>query len=314
MLKAAPTFYWINLDRSQDRRDRIAGEFKKHDVGNVRIPAVDGRALEFTRGPRGESVCELGTFTASSLVDVLQACTLSHLKAVKMFYESGDAVGVICEDDMTFEYLPKWKDSLADVIGEAPPDCDVLQLGVILDPAFHNESSSTAAQSNYRLLFATEKYIPRVFGGFSSCWSTIAYSITRAGAKKLLEAHNTDASGKHHITVEDYAADLEGVYHRDLNIYTFYRPLFTYPAENDSLLHSSHLTQHEVSKEHVTSLHEGVASPTLLTITQETAKRMAIEVVIPTVLALILRLLGEHHLGLQHDQITSWVVPDLENW
>eukprot|EP01052_Picozoa_sp_SAG31_P037077 SAG31_NODE_4724_length_3006_cov_1.802202_2_plen_365_part_00 len=315
MIRGAPTFYWINLDRAKDRRERLMAEFEHHGVANVRVPAVDGRTLAFTREKGGETTCEHGTFHSSKPGDVTKACTLSHLKAVQLFYKSGDAVAIICEDDLTFEYLPKWKKPLADVLVSAPTDCDVLQLAITLSLGPFMDHAISSSHSNYEMLLSKDEYVTRpgfVFKG-TRYWGAVAYSITRAGAQKLLKAHGWNGE-KFDIRVTDYEADMEGVYHRNLVTYTYYRPLFTYPMDNDSSVHSTHLPLHSISKMHVDSMLDGVARPAFLTVVFDTMQWCGVELVAPISVLFVARHGVEHFFGLDIALIAPMLTPDLQNW
>ena len=57
--------------------------FNHYKVKNIRISAIDGGDNKDKRA------C---------------ACSASHMKTIKTFYESGEEIGIICEDDLSFEY------------------------------------------------------------------------------------------------------------------------------------------------------------------------------------------------------------------
>ena len=57
------------------------------------------------------------------------ACSASHLKAVRIAFESGSDIALIVEDDVEFGLLSReWLDEL---ISRMPEDCAVLQLMVV---------------------------------------------------------------------------------------------------------------------------------------------------------------------------------------
>jgi GR25 family glycosyltransferase involved in LPS biosynthesis len=286
MLRGAPTFYWINLDRATYRSDRLTAEFNRHGVQNVRVRAVDGKKMQFTH-TRNSTTCELGTFhDGDENANLTRSCTLSHLKAVRMFWESGADTAIICEDDLTFEYLPKWKRSLHDVISSAPADWHVIQLGVILDGTGDASGGSKASRDNYDLLASKDEYLPRRI--HCRMKSTVAYAINHSGAEKLLEAHGMDKDGRFNIRTRFFQADFDGVYHPSINTYTYHRPLFTYPMENDSFIHQNHVSIHDISKIHIDSIHDDVMSPPMSIVAFETTKYLLWEIFTPAFAVVVL--------------------------
>lgn len=195
------TFYWINLDKAVTRRNNIEKLFNKYNINHVRIPAVQGGPLE---------------------KDKAIACTTSHVKAIKTFFDTNDEVGIICEDDITMEYKQYWRNNLSTVIKDAPKDWEIIQLSV-----------TTSSYAQYKLIFSNPKvYIPyhlRVS-------STLIYLINRKGASKIVQNIKSPSDW-----VEDY------IYNQCVT-YIYKYPMFTYPDDNDSDIHPDHLPEHVYSK------------------------------------------------------------------
>ena len=198
-------FYWINLDNSTVRKERMKNLFKKQKVKNVRISAIDGGTDSNLRA------C---------------ACCASHIKTIETFYESGDDVGIICEDDVSFEYKKYWRNSLTNVIHEAPKDWEILQLSATISWFW-----PYAIIKNSKQL-----YIPYN----ESIYSALCYVINRKGAEKLLKSNEKPSNLTEHYI------------YKKVKTYTYKYPMFTYPTENDSTIHSDHIPGHVLSKNLIT--------------------------------------------------------------
>lgn len=219
-LKKCPKFYYINLDRSPDRKERMEKMFTQYKLSFERIQAVDGKEL-------------------SSWDDRLNpyehGCTLSHLKAIEKFYKSGEEYGIICEDDMTLEFYPLWKKPIRKVIQEAPNDWEIIMLGYIIWPNHGN-----FIQQLYN------PFIPIVYN------STLSYLISRQAAQKILKNHTLDNPNLHLYTKIRPVADV--IIFDIVKTYVYKYSLFTYPDNNTSTIHESHSDFHTQSKKFVKEL------------------------------------------------------------
>ena len=110
------TAFYINLDRSSDRREHMEKTFNSRFETFNRIQAVDGNLLQDT-----------GNITKYEL-----ATTMSHIKAVKIAYDSGLEDVIIMEDDMRIDYIQYWDKSVRDIVKAAPSDVECLQLQCII--------------------------------------------------------------------------------------------------------------------------------------------------------------------------------------
>ena len=114
--------YWINLDRSPERRTQMENQLKEHNIDNhQRIEGIDGKNLDFSEYKdkcTDITVYELG-------------CTLSHLKAIETAHNNGDEYALIFEDDCSFEYVQYQKHSIDELIekmNKDHADWNILQL------------------------------------------------------------------------------------------------------------------------------------------------------------------------------------------
>lgn len=214
LLKMCPKFYYINLDRSKDRKERMENMFNEYNLDFQRITAVDGKDL---------------TSWDERLNRFEQGCTLSHLKAIETFYDSGDEYGIICEDDMTFDFFHLWKTPIKNIISEAPKDWDIIMLGYIILPKYSD--------------FLKEKYntfVPIVHN------STLSYLISRKGAKSVLEKHSFTEPRLDLYKKIRPVADV--IIYDIVNTYVYKYSIFTYPKNNSSTIHESHSDFHSESR------------------------------------------------------------------
>ena len=115
-LKGLPKIYWLNLDADTHRRDYMESQFRYWEIENhTRISGFDGREDDVSsylkgRIPDNVSQAELG-------------CCMSHLKAIKHFYEeTDDDYCMILEDDVNFDIVRFWNFTWEEFFGLVPYD------------------------------------------------------------------------------------------------------------------------------------------------------------------------------------------------
>jgi len=208
-LKGLPPIYYINLDGEPERKESIENQFKYWEIENyTRVSAYDGREDDLSdilkgRYPQMMSSGEVG-------------CTTSHLKALKMFLETGEPCALIMEDDVDIDIARYWNFTWKEFYSKIPYDWDVVQLAII----------------------CTGNLYVKLHRRFVNDFSTAAYLITRHHAQKLV---------RHHVREEKYKLD-NGVKPRavaDDLIYntgvTYAIPLFLYRISLGSSIHPEHV-------------------------------------------------------------------------
>lgn len=207
-------YYWINLDNAEDRRKKILKEFKDNGVEHYRVNAYKGGDNKWARE---------------------MACVRSHIQAMFHFVmDSNDDFALICEDDLTFDFKPYWKDTVENVFKNAPNDCGVLQLACIF-------------QQPEKRFGPKEKYFRYKDDATSSC---MAYVINRKCAQQLL---NYYINNKTNIRVADCFQN--GIYpnvdkRTDFFSYTYKYPMFVWCDNNDTQIGNS-MALHDASKRHI---------------------------------------------------------------
>lgn len=119
--------YYINLDRSTDRKESIEEEFRLYGITNYeRVPACDGKNLKSTKeGDFGDIKFKAPGDEICSKYSI--SCTISHIKAIKKSYDNGDELSIIMEDDIKFTLLPYWDRNLKELIDSLPDDWEILR-------------------------------------------------------------------------------------------------------------------------------------------------------------------------------------------
>jgi len=213
--------YWINMDRSKDRRENMLNILKDpvfDDMQKYRVKAIDGNNITKKKlNSTFENINETQTIKE-------YCCLWSHLKALHQFFKSPYSTALILEDDVSLEYKPYWKESLQSCIDHAPPDWEILQLSYMLFPT---KTFPTKMYTNAK---------DHMYNG------TAAYIVNKKGVRKFLMSRMFDKNIKH---VSDEYLYLK------MNSYTYKYPYFTYTGK-DSNLHTDHIDKiHKPSKEKI---------------------------------------------------------------
>lgn len=224
--------YWINLDRSIERKKNMVEMFEDEvfvNIPNKRIKAYDGK-----RDP--ESVFNKLTLTSKKQTDTEYACLLSHLESIRAFNESSYNVALIFEDDASLEFKKYWNKSVKEIIANAPPDWDIILLTYIYGVNKIN---------NFNTSWDNSPMYDRVFNGNYS--SSLSYLINKKGSNKIV---NNYKNGKYNLSLK--YANVADVYLYNLtNTYAYKYPYFIYKTENDSTIHPDHISYHNASKKRI---------------------------------------------------------------
>ena len=170
-LDGVDIMYWINLDRSSDRRKKMEEMFKDdafNGIPNQRIKAYDGK-----NDP--ESVFNKLVLRSKTQTDTEYACLLSHLETIRRFNESSYNIAIIFEDDASLEFKKYWNKSIREIMENAPPDWDIILLTYIYGSEYLN---------NNNMSWDKQPMYDKVFNG--NYVSTLSYIINKNGSKKIL--------------------------------------------------------------------------------------------------------------------------------
>lgn len=183
--------YWINLDRSVDRKIIFEKQLEKYNIINhKRINGIDGLNIN------------LQDFkTVDNLSKFELGCTLSHIKAINEAFVNKEKYVLIMEDDCNFEYLKYQKFSINELIENMNTNYsnwDLLQLATC-NRADHNIRLSK--ENNY------------ICKGFRNC--ATCYLINYNGINKLINLNNIYKQADYYL-------------YDSINTYYLTKPYFTY--------------------------------------------------------------------------------------
>ena len=211
--------YWINLDRSKERRSYMESQFTKYNIDHVRINAIDGKKLDTYN-------LNLSNVKGSNSEI---ACTLSHIFAIKKMYDNNLEIGIVMEDDIDLSLINKWDTTLPEIIKILPDNWEILQSHISNVTRIKELLKNKDLYSKFRI----------------DNWSTGFYIINKKGIKNNIYIFINDKLKP--LTNIRLVAD-DTIYNKCVT-YTYNRPL-VYNSENlESTIHKDHSVWHnEASK------------------------------------------------------------------
>lgn len=190
------TCYYINLDRSKDRKKHMEETFSNLK----RIEGIDGNDL----------IIEKKILNKIKVNKFEIACFQSHLKAVRTAYNNGDEEALIMEDDIHIDFIDKWEKNIMQIIKDKPKDTECLQ--------FHCSNLKEVKKmlkinKNYSLWNKKR-------------WSTGCYYITRKGMSKMIKLEPNYIPK---IAIDHFI-------YKKIKTYNYTRPIFNLIENNKSLI------------------------------------------------------------------------------
>lgn len=203
--------YWINMDRSTERRENMLALLKDPTFDGMpkhRVEAVDGKKMT------EQQLSVLGSINLKKYTIIEYSCLLSHLKALIQFSKSPYSTALIFEDDACMDFKPYWQTSLQDCIHHAPKDWELLQISYI--------------EMN-------DKYPTKLYTSTKNLSSALSYAVNKKGVRRFL---------KHfHLDDEPHLADY--ILFNQMKSYTYQYPFFI-PTTKDSEIHPSHIKKYHL--------------------------------------------------------------------
>jgi GR25 family glycosyltransferase involved in LPS biosynthesis len=209
-LNNLPSIYWLNLDSDTHRREYMEGQFDYWEIKNhLRISGYDGRDDDVSSYLKGRM--------PDNMTQNEVGCVLSHLKAIKHFYEeTDDPYVLILEDDVSFEPAKYWSFSWTDFVSNLPYDWDCVQLTTICTGNIH---------VNLHIRFIND-------------FSAAAYLITRHHAEKIVKNHIRGDKYKLDNGVKPRAVSEDLIFESGK---TYSVPIFLYRLDMGSAIHPEHI-------------------------------------------------------------------------
>lgn len=225
-LKNFTTVYYITLEESVERQLVLEKQFKQYDI----IPKVI-KSKRFADSDDKDNV--IGKY-AYQLNDGTKGCCVSHLKAIKDWYENADDdYGFFCEDDLSLDTVQFWNFNWEEFIEKIPEDADCVQLFTI------------------RNNFDTFELRERRWDD----WGVTAYILTRDYAKKIIDTYIKDEYYQLEIPNADIMPLIENILFASVGK-TYTIPLFvenlnfnsTFVGYDDDVK-DGHKTNHKIARE-----------------------------------------------------------------
>ena len=204
--------YWINLDRSIDRKTKMIKVLSNFNIKNIRIEASDGK-LESDENIYGKFITDKFIMTK-----IEYSCLLSHLNTIKEFANSNYETALIFEDDISLEFSIYWNKPISKIISEAPKDWEIIMLGYL-----NNE--------NIKDLYTKNTIQNTIVSAFS-------YIINKKSAYKLI--NNIYKNNKYYLTSK-FKHQSDHFLYRMLKTYCYKYSYFTYANNNITTIHDSQL-------------------------------------------------------------------------
>ncbi|KAL7437719.1 hypothetical protein ACHAXM_005805 [Skeletonema potamos] len=207
-----PSIYWINLEKSKERRNALVKAMKKTGVVNERRVAASGakeasdliKSKQLIFHPeikiqRGNGEPSFKKHPENIYTYNEAACLLSHLKAIKQAYDDGRETALIVEDDALLSGV--FCDEFDAYVAQAPVGWKVLQL------ATNNPHVVMQGSLMHEPFISWQRYHH----------SSRAYLINRSGMETLLgKVHSTTLTGESVWSVQEFPSVVA-----DEAIYTF---------------------------------------------------------------------------------------------
>lgn len=224
--------YWINMDRSVDRRRHMESQFFEHSIDNYRISAETPdtiKARDYTIVRNEESI--------PSTTPEEIACILSHLKAIQQGYDDGDAYFCVLEDDLSCINIDfnKILNYITEVQNKNKEVIDILQLYTSSHPIviqLYNEHFLKRSGNSRVIIKRTESYPGAVY-----------YLLSREAARKILDAYVLSAN-KYDLSYSSWTA-ADNIIYAPVNSYVITYPVAITDIAFGSTLHPEHLPNHE---------------------------------------------------------------------
>ena len=219
--------YWINLDRSTDRKQNMEKIFEDEVFKEVpiiqRFSAIDGK--------KSGVIDRYIRVDDKTINDAEYGCLLSHLEVIREFSQSSHNIALVMEDDITLDFKKYWKKSIREVIDNAPEDWEIILLCYHSD--IHPSEEYTLNQNNY--------------------WSTGAYIINNKAAKKLTSS--TFIKGTYHLDDKTKQAADDYLFIK-LRTYVYKYPYFIYGYSENTTIPTSNVKYHNYSRRKIEFLYD----------------------------------------------------------
>lgn len=179
-LEHFPPVYYISLSDSIDRQKSFTNQFLLNGIENVKmVKAYDGRKINYC--VENDTVDGLYFYQMDSGGI---AAAISHLKAIKEWYDSSDSeYAIFFEDDISIQSVDDWNFTWQDFVDALPKDWKVIQLSLIKENGIEDSDMKLNSRNWWN-------------------WSAGAYLIRRNYAKELIDHFYQE--NKYYLKIKDH--------------------------------------------------------------------------------------------------------------
>jgi hypothetical protein len=219
-----PPVYYISLSDSIDRQQSFENQFLLNGIENVKmIEAYDGRKINYCIENDTVDGIYFHQLDSGGI-----AATISHLKAIKEWYNSSDSeYAIFFEDDMKIQSANDWNFTWEDFVSSLPKNWKAIQLSLIKEHGIEDSDMKLNQREWWN-------------------WSAGSYLIRRNYAKELIEHFYQE--NKYSLKIKDHNELIPCIEYclfslANMNVYTI--PLF---YENTNFV--STFYQHFIEQTH----------------------------------------------------------------
>jgi GR25 family glycosyltransferase involved in LPS biosynthesis len=220
--------YWINIDRSQDRRAFMEEQFKKNSLDNVRVSAITPHDFDEVLEDKRPLTCK---HPGCVRCEYEYACISSHIKAmIEGLKDERNDWFVVMEDDIVIPFDIDYNKMIGELQKEAP-SAQLVQLLILYGPTVKALYNLSITQN---MPFIKWQYLLP---------STGMYIISREGAEILVGKYFKN--NKYDFTTCEYQVVADVALYSSINSYATTFP-FAYPnIDLVSEIHPEHYEAHK---------------------------------------------------------------------
>lgn len=165
-----PTVYYVSLEESKNRQEHLEKQFLKYGIYPKSI---------ISKRFKDSNDIVTGSYS-DTLNDGTKGCAISHLKAIKEWYNNtNEEYGFFCEDDLSLDTVKYWNFTWKDFVENLPNDWQCVQLMCI--------------RGDFESLTLRDRKWDD--------WSVTAYIMKREYAKRIIDWHIKDTH--YHLECEN---------------------------------------------------------------------------------------------------------------
>ena len=175
-----PPVYYVSLSDSTDRQQAFENQFLLNGIENVKmIEAYDGRKINYCIENDTVDGIYFHQLDSGGI-----AATISHLKAIKEWYNSSDSeYAIFFEDDMAIQSANDWNFTWEDFVSSLPKNWKAIQLSLIKEHGIEDSDMKLDQREWWN-------------------WSAGSYLIRRNYAKELIEHFYQE--NKYYLKIKDH--------------------------------------------------------------------------------------------------------------